>query len=151
MDFDRYGQIKTYLLVIGPNNFLDSTLTRNLKILSLICGFEKNFNFKRIKEEKLKKILVAVLVAVFMLFGTSVVFGFGPRGVCKDSPSNNGLNGPAPDAGDGIPNGSGMNGPFGQFGNGPFGSGPHGPAPDAGDGVPNGSGMNGPYCPYSNQ
>ena len=115
LDFDRYGQIKTYLLVIGPNNFLDSTLTRNLKSLSLICEFEKNF--KRIKEEKLKKILVAVLVAVFMLFGTSVVFGFGPRGVCKDSPSNNGLNGPAPDAGDGIPNGSGMNGPYCPYSN----------------------------------
>jgi len=43
--------------------------------------------------------------------------------------------GPAPNSGDGIPDGSGMIAPHGSYGSGP------GAAPNSGDGIPDGSGF----------
>lgn len=56
--------------------------------------------------------------------------------------------GPAPNSGDGIPDGSGFD-PSGQNGPGSSGSGngPSGPAPNSGDGVPDGSGLDSPSGP----
>ena len=53
-----------------------------------------------------------------------------------------GPNGPAPNSGDGIPDGSGMDGNNGPNGTGSgSGDGPTGPAPNSGDGIPDGSGF----------
>jgi len=49
--------------------------------------------------------------------------------------------GPNPQAGDGIPDGSGFDGPNGANGDVGSGSGPVGPAPNSGDGIPDGSGF----------
>ena len=52
--------------------------------------------------------------------------------------------GPAPNSGDGIPDGSGMDtqmGPNSTRGDSP------GPAPNSGDGIPDGSGMDSPNGP----
>ena len=57
--------------------------------------------------------------------------------------------GPAPNSGDGISDGSGLdspNGPVGE-GNSDTGNGSNGPAPNSGDGVPDGSGMDSPNGP----
>ena len=59
--------------------------------------------------------------------------------------SDAGPMGPAPNAGDGVSDGSGFespNGPIGETGN--EGS---GPAPNSGDGIPDGSGMDCPNEP----
>ena len=72
--------------------------------------------------QRLFKVLgLAVITAilVFALAGTVLAGG-------------NGYMEPAPESGDGIPNGSGFDGDVG--------SGP-GPAPNAGDGIPDGSGF----------
>lgn len=45
--------------------------------------------------------------------------------------------GPAPNAGDGVPDGSGFDSPNGPNGNGDSGN---GPAPNSGDGIPDGPG-----------
>ena len=60
-----------------------------------------------------------------------------------------GKNGPAPNSGDGIPDGSGIDSPNGQNGSGTSGSGngPAGPAPNSGDGIPDGSGLDSPQGP----
>jgi len=50
--------------------------------------------------------------------------------------------GPAPNSGDGVPDGSG-------FDAAPLGLGePFGPAPNSGDGIPDGSGMDAPHIPF---
>ena len=49
--------------------------------------------------------------------------------------------GPAPNSGDGVPDGSGFDAPNGANGNVGSGSGPVGPAPNSGDGIPDGSGF----------
>jgi len=57
--------------------------------------------------------------------------------------------GPAPNSGDGISDGSGMdshNGPNGD-GTSASGNGSNGPAPNSGDGIPDGSGMDSPNGP----
>jgi len=69
------------------------------------------------KEEGMKKIIVLILVVVFLLFSFGSVIIAAP--------------GPAPNSGDGVPEGSGLDAPFG---NGP------GPAPNSGDCDPNGPG-----------
>ncbi len=51
--------------------------------------------------------------------------------------------GPAPNSGDGVPDGSGYETPPGPIGGGD----PFGPAPNAGDGVPDGSGLTPPNGP----
>lgn len=77
-----------------------------------------------IKENKMKKLVA--LIALFLLLGGSV------WSVMAGS-------GPAPNSGDGVSDGSGMdtqNGPNSDAGDSP------GPAPNSGDGVSDGSGMN---------
>jgi len=75
----------------------------------------------------MRRLMVLVLALVFVVGGMMAVYA-GP--------------GPAPNSGDGIPDGSGMDAP------GPLGDGdPFGPAPNSGDGEPDGSGMDGPYYP----
>ena len=55
---------------------------------------------------------------------------------------------PAPNAGDGVPDGSGFDAPNGPDGNdSASASGPAGPAPNAGDGIPDGSGFDCPNGP----
>ena len=49
--------------------------------------------------------------------------------------------GPAPNSGDGIPDGSGMDSQNGANGDLGSGDGPIGPAPNSGDGIPDGSGF----------
>lgn len=64
-----------------------------------------------------------------------------------------GHNGPAPNSGDGVPDGSGFDSPNGpNDSDAAAGSGPAGPAPNSGDGIPDGSGFdcpNGPNKPTS--
>jgi hypothetical protein len=62
-------------------------------------------------------LMVAMVIGSLGIAGTAVANGMGP----------------APNAGDGIPDGSGNDAPYGA-GNGP------GPAPNAGDGISDGSG-----------
>lgn len=58
--------------------------------------------------------------------------------------------GPAPNSGDGVSDGSGMDAPNGPNGDGTSaaGNGLNGPAPNSGDGVPDGSGMDAPNGPH---
>jgi len=75
----------------------------------------------------MKKLIVCIFLIVFFAINVSPAIGgdFGPAG-------------PAPNSGDGVPDGSGFEGP-----NGPNGvpDGGQGPAPNSGDGVPDGSGF----------
>ena len=48
--------------------------------------------------------------------------------------------GPAPNSGDGVPDGSGFDDTHGSNGVGSLGNGHGGPAPNSGDGVPDGPG-----------
>jgi len=71
----------------------------------------------------MRKVLALLAITMLVLGGLAVYAGIAP--------------GPAPNAGDGTPDGSGdemLPGPFG------YGEAP-GPAPNAGDGVPDGSGF----------
>ena len=79
----------------------------------------------------MKKLLPLLIVAVMAL--TAVTPGI----ALADSA---GPMGPAPNSGDGIPDGSGFDGPNGPVGEG-SGSGHAGPAPNSGDGTPDGSGF----------
>jgi hypothetical protein len=58
---------------------------------------------------------------------------------CATAAASNAL-GPAPNSGDGIPDGSGFEEPNGPNAEG-SGVGPVGPAPNSGDGIPDGSGF----------
>ena len=79
------------------------------------------------------KRLATLLVLLLLLFPTVAAL------------ASNGLEGPAPNAGDGIPDGSGFDDEVGPHSDG---SGdPFGPAPNAGDGIPDGSGLTPPYGP----
>ena len=70
----------------------------------------------------MRRLLVLVLAVVFAVSGMMAVYA----GIVP---------GPAPNSGDGIPDGSGMDAP------GPFGDGEtRGPAPNSGDGIPDGPG-----------
>ena len=71
---------------------------------------------------------VALLAAVMLVLGALAVHA----GV-----------GPAPNAGDGISDGSGLETPPSPVGD----ADPLGPAPNAGDGSPDGSGLDSPYGP----
>ena len=78
------------------------------------------------------KRLIAVFVVV-LLVGSIV----GPT----IASAGNGPAGPAPESGDGISNGSGLDSPNGPNGHGSdSGQGHDGPAPESGDGISNGSG-----------
>jgi hypothetical protein len=72
----------------------------------------------------MRRLLVLMLAA-------TLVFAVGAMTTAFESP------GPAPNSGDGIPDGSGFDGSPGPFG----------PAPSAGDGALDGSGMEAPYAP----
>jgi hypothetical protein len=72
------------------------------------------------KEGYMKKIIILILMITLlsMSFGCNTIASYCP--------------GPAPNSGDGVSDGSGLNEPFG--------SGPAG-APNSGDGIPDGSGF----------
>ena len=80
---------------------------------------------------------IAVLVVMFSLI------------MLSSAVASNGPAGPAPNSGDGIPDGSGFDSPNGPNGDGTSGSGngPQGPAPNSGDGISDGSGFDSPNGP----
>lgn len=57
-----------------------------------------------------------------------------------DNSTGNGNQGPAPNSGDCIPDGSGFDSQNGSNGDGSAGNGHGGPAPNSGDGIPDGPG-----------
>ena len=75
----------------------------------------------------MKKVCILLLAVLFVFSCTVMADGSDQKG-------------PAPNAGDGVPDGSGME-PGGPDADG------YGPAPNAGDGVPDGSGMDPPNNP----
>ncbi|MBN1281195.1 MAG: hypothetical protein JXA00_06060 [Candidatus Thermoplasmatota archaeon] len=79
-----------------------------------------------------------VLLGMSLLVIAVVFIGSSQAG---ENNSQNNSPGPAPNSGDGIPDGSGLEPPYGpQFaGNSGNGYGP-GPAPNSGDGIPDGPG-----------
>jgi hypothetical protein len=85
----------------------------------------------------MKRLLTILTFALFLAASTSMVFA-----------QDFGHQGPAPNAGDGVPDGSGFDAPIGPYGNdSTSGNGPAGPAPNAGDGIPDGSGFDCPNGP----
>jgi len=86
----------------------------------------------------MKKWLVILIFVVIsaMMFNYSAI-------------ADKGHQGPAPNSGDGISDGSGFDSPNGPNGDGTSasGNGPNGPAPNSGDGVPDGSGFESPNGP----
>jgi hypothetical protein len=82
----------------------------------------------------MKKLILLAVAVVFVCASLAYAGG------------NSGPMGPAPNSGDGIPDGSGFDGPNGPSGAGTgSGSGPRGSAPNSGDGIPDGSGFDGSY------
>jgi len=80
----------------------------------------------------MKTLLLVMMMAAIALFAATP---------CIAAADSAGPMGPAPNSGDGIPDGSGFdasNGPNGELGSV---SGPIGPAPNSGDGIPDGSGF----------
>jgi len=77
----------------------------------------------------MRRILVLLLAVALLCTGGVMVVHGGP--------------GPAPNSGDGVPDGSGFESPPGPVGDGE----PFGPAPNSGDGIPDGSGMTPPNGP----
>ena len=78
----------------------------------------------------MKKLLVIIAVITLFAATSSVAFA-----------DSAGPMEPAPNSGDGIPDGSGFDAPNGANGNVGSGSGPVGPAPNSGDGIPDSSGF----------
>jgi hypothetical protein len=70
----------------------------------------------------------AIVVALVAMLALTILYGFAVAGERE---------GPAPNSGDGIPDGSGMDDTL----NGNPDSNSHGPAPNSGDGIPDGSGF----------
>ena len=85
----------------------------------------------------MKRFLVVIMILTFLLATVGMVFAAGAGNTSVGS------NGPAPNSGDGIPDGSGLDTPIGPNGDGvtDSGTGPSGPAPNSGDGIPDGSGF----------
>ena len=79
----------------------------------------------------MKKILVAILLALFVITGYGYAFA-----------GNAGYEEPAPNSGDGISDGSGYEAPNGpnDGGSGDSAQGYEEPAPNSGDGIPDGPG-----------
>jgi hypothetical protein len=71
---------------------------------------------------------VAIVVALVAMLAVIMFYGFAIAGEHE---------GPAPNSGDGVPDGSGMDEPL----NGNPDANSRGPAPNSGDGVPDGSGF----------
>lgn len=82
----------------------------------------------------MKKLFVLAVIAALTFSNAAMAMDFGQSYIVI---SASGPNGPAPNSGDGVPDGSGMNSPSGS-------SQGSGPAPNSGDGVPDGSGMDSP-------
>jgi len=83
------------------------------------------------------------------LFMVMALFVFIAAGFGAALAENSGNDGPAPNSGDGISDGSGFdsqNGPNGT-GQSEAGNGPAGPAPNSGDGDHDGSGLDSPNGP----
>lgn len=78
----------------------------------------------------MKKLIVIIAVIALFAATSSVALA-----------DSAGALGPAPNAGDGISDGSGLDAPNGANGTVGSGSGPLGPAPNSGDGIPDGSGF----------
>ncbi len=78
----------------------------------------------------MKKLLVIVVVIALFAATSGVALA-----------DSAGAMGPAPNAGDGISDGSGLDAPNGANGDVGSGCGPIGPAPNSGDGIPDGSGF----------
>ena len=74
----------------------------------------------------MKKIIIIMflVVGIIGITGTAIADGMGP----------------APNSGDGIPDGSGFDAPNGPNGEGVSGDGHGEPAPNSGDGIPDGPG-----------
>jgi hypothetical protein len=72
---------------------------------------------------KKKVVLLCVIIGIVGIAENAIADGMGP----------------APNSGDGIPDGSGIDSPNGPNGEGLIGNGP-GPAPNSGDGIPDGPG-----------
>lgn len=79
----------------------------------------------------MRKLLIIALLITCVLVNTGIIFAG---------------SGPAPNSGDGVSDGSGLDSPTGPNSAGPGGSdnGPAGAAPNSGDGVNDGSGMDSP-------
>ena len=75
------------------------------------------------KEEKMKKYIVLILIVAFLMIS------FGCTTITSNTP------GPAPNSGDGVPDGSGLDAPDAPFGVDPA------EAPNSGDGVSDKSGF----------
>lgn len=85
----------------------------------------------------MKKLFTILMLVVFLTASAGLA-------IAKEF----GHNGPAPNSGDGIPDGSGFDSPNGPNGSdAAAGSGPAGPAPNSGDGIPDGSGFDSPNGP----
>ena len=70
----------------------------------------------------------AIVVALVAMLALTILYGFAVAGERE---------GPAPNSGDGVPDGSGMDDPL----NGNPDAKSPGPAPNSGDGIPDGSGL----------
>jgi hypothetical protein len=73
-----------------------------------------------------------IILVVSLILTTLVIAGL--------SMASHGHQAPAPQSGDGIPDGSGYDSPSGPYGFDYPGKGHQGPAPHSGDGIPDGSG-----------
>lgn len=82
---------------------------------------------------------ISVLILASLMAFSVATFN-ADSGQIGSSENISGPNGPAPNSGDGDPDGSGNDGSFGP-GNG------NGPAPNSGDGDPDGSGNDAPFEP----
>jgi hypothetical protein len=84
----------------------------------------------------MKRLVVFVIAATLIL----VPMAYAGNGTnLNQSAPDSGKYGPAPNSGDGIPDGSGFDGPNGP--NADSQKDPKGPAPNSGDGIPDGSGF----------
>lgn len=78
----------------------------------------------------MKRLLVLFMVIILLLTTSGIALA-----------DSSGPLGDAPNAGDGISDGSGLDAPNGANGDVGSGEGPEGPAPNSGDGDPDGSGF----------
>ena len=83
------------------------------------------------EEAGMKRFFTILTLILFLLAAAGMAFA-----------QDFGHAGPAPNAGDGIPDGSGFDSPNGPNGaDSDAATGPRGPAPNSGDGIPDGSGF----------
>jgi len=98
-------------------------------LVAVYCPLQKHMSPVHATEEvEMRKFLVVVAVLVLALSAAAMAVG-------------NGHDGPAPNAGNGVPDGSGFDN------SGVGGADSFGPAPNSGDGVSDGSGLETPNGP----